>query len=425
MDKVYYFPDRIPLDSPDLPIDLVSRLSEKGIIAPDDFSIKFCGFVGFGEHNLAIFLPRNYSKKSQYFTNSSNSLMQALMKYYSSKSSGYREQDVDNEIIGGSILSIVFLLLEDYIQNGLYVRRHKELSKNSSKVDWRKTVAKTQAYPNDNGFIYVDLIGVRKRYSDESETSRIHATVIKSLLSTFGTLIVNPDLRIDERLHQLEIQIENPELIIPILERELRLTYSERDLFVIRSLINYLRLVSGQSLTEVLIGTRSFHNLWEEMLDACLIGNVHVNKYLPTPVYNMRDIGYQKVPEKKQKTDTVLKHMNDEKYAVVDAKYYRASTLSDAPGWPDLVKQFFYQKSVMGLFDVDSDSVSNHFVFPGGGGQILSAHVADVNGEINSETDCIADYPKISCHYQDPLELMDCYVQGRQLTSLTSKIFSN
>ena len=57
---------------------------------------------------------------------------------------------------------------------------------------------------------------------------------------------------------------------------------------------------------------------------------------------------------------------------VVDAKYYRAQGLDSAPGWPDLVKQFFYARALKAY--CPEPTVNNAFVFPGQG-PLKSAHM--------------------------------------------------
>ncbi|MGP2470630.1 LlaJI family restriction endonuclease [Yersinia sp. 2542 StPb PI] len=39
---------------------------------------------------------------------------------------------------------------------------------------------------------------------------------------------------------------------------------------------------------------------------------------------------------------TVIRSPDTTTFAILDAKYYGAENLENLPGWPDLIKQFFY-----------------------------------------------------------------------------------
>lgn len=110
------------------------------------------------------------------------------------------------------------------------------------------------------------------------------------------------------------------------------------------------------------------------------------------------------------------------RFAVVDAKYYEASSPAYAPGWSDLVKQFFYHDAIS-ILEGKHASVSNHFIFPGRGKQLKAAHVAEREKKIESRQDCLQEYSTIYCHYQDPIELIEAYVNGEKLRKLTEDIF--
>lgn len=178
----------------------------------------------------------------------------------------------------------------------------------------------------------------------------------------------------------------------------------------------------GKEEDSLIIGVRKFHSLWEAMLDECLIGNYPVNSKLPIPVYQTKEGLFIPVAQKGQRTDTVLKHVDEHRFAVVDAKYYGASSPYTAPGWPDLVKQFYYQQAVCQMVGAGTP-VSNHFIFPGSHAKLKSAHVASRGVDVKSSSDCLPGYAAIYCHYQDPIELLETYVSGGKLTRLTNEIF--
>lgn len=228
---ILYLPDRIPKYSEEIPQSLRDRLHETGLLQPELETVHFCGIISFGDGQLAIFLPRNYNLASSFYKGSARLLLLTIRKFYCAKKSGVYDHTSVNNIMGGHSLSLIVLLLEDYQNNGLYVRRVKDRTRNSGKVNWPRTVSRSTVFPSQTGYVYFDLETSRTRYTDSSETSRIHASVIKSLLSIYGFLLYDNRSMFDSRLEQLSIDLSATERLISILERELRLSFSERDIF--------------------------------------------------------------------------------------------------------------------------------------------------------------------------------------------------
>ncbi|MBE8232268.1 MAG: LlaJI family restriction endonuclease [Endozoicomonadaceae bacterium] len=418
--KILYLSDRSFLSDKTIPTSLLDEMRFQGLIAPDMLKVNFCGVVSYSE-GLAVFLPRNHNASMEETGEAGHYLIQALLKYYQSKNSGFYAQEGGEEVIGGRTFSLVISLLNDYRTSGLYVRRFKEHTVNAGKVNWSRTITRSTPYPAGNVPIHLELSTSRSRYISNCETAKIHAQVVKELYNDYGMLWLGLSSYFDERLESMSKPLGSIDVQISYLQRELQVSYFERDISLIKGLIQYLRIKKGSNTNNVLIGVRKFHNLWESMLDECLIGKYAVNNKLPIPVYQTVDDEFFPVAQKGQRTDTVLKHCEENRFAIVDAKYYEASSPATAPGWPDLVKQFFYHDSIS-LLVGDGVIVSNHFIFPGNKGKLRAAHVAERDRKIASELDCLPGYSTIHCHYQAPIELIEAYVKGEKLAQLTEEI---
>jgi hypothetical protein len=421
--NILYLSDRIFLTDKSLPSTVLDELRNQGLIAPDMLRVHFCGIVSYAD-GLAVFLPRNHNASMEDEGDSGHVLLQALMKYYQDKDSGVYAQENGDDVIGGRAFSLATSLLDDYRDNGLYVRRVKEQTLNSGKVNWSRTISHSTSYPSAGGSIFLDLLTSRSHYIAKCETAKIHAYVMKELFSDYGMLWLGLENYFDERLEMMPNPKEDIDMNIAYLQRELQLSYSERDIFLIKGLIKYLGVKKGSTINNVLIGVRKFHNLWESMLDECLIGKYAVNRKLPVPVYQTVNNRFITTAQKGQRTDTVIKHADGSRFAVVDAKYYEASSPTTAPGWPDLVKQFFYQKAVKDLEGIEA-IVSNHFIFPGTAPQLKATYVAPPSIKVRSKKDCLSDYSVIYCHYQSPIALLKAYVKDEKLTELTNEIFAH
>ncbi|NOI55244.1 LlaJI family restriction endonuclease [Vibrio crassostreae] len=419
--NILYLSDRLLVNDQTIPESLLCEMRNLGLVAPDMVRIHFCGVISYCD-GLAVFLPRNHEAGIDEQPSAAHLLLQALLKYYQSKDNGIYAQESGEEVIGGRAFSLAVSLLNDYRANSLYVRRVKERLTNNGKVNWPRTIARSTAYPTKSGPMYLELSTSRSRYISNCETAKIHAQVIKELFSDYGMLWFGQPTFFDECIELMPLPTGSVEVQLAYLQRELQVSYSERDMFLIKSLIQYLRIKKGINTNNVLIGVRKFHNLWESMLDACLIGKYAINSKLPVPVYQTAKDEFIPVAQKGQRTDTVLKHPSERRFAVVDAKYYEASSAGSAPGWSDLVKQFFYQKAVRDI-EGNNTPVSNHFIFPGCSNQLKAAHVAKRDVTIESQDDCLGDYSPIYCHYQPPITLLSAYVNNEKLAKLTDAVW--
>jgi len=95
---------------------------------------------------------------------------------------------------------------------------------------------------------------------------------------------------------------------------------------------------------------------------------------------------------------------------VLDAKYYDATTLSNSPSWPDIVKQLFYHVALASAATEDVGTGS--FIFPStnnGEGPFSRISVVDQN------RDQADGFPTINCVYLDITCVMDAYIAGSKI----------
>lgn len=420
MHDIYYFTDRSYFSQLVEPTGtLLEAMRCEGLIAPDHLRIRFCGFFSW-EGGTAVFLPTN-SDISFKPEQCAHWLLHTLNRYYAGRLTAIQRAE-GNSLIGSSLLSLAITLFEDFQTNGLYVRRSKYRTVNQGKTNWAKTVTRHIAFPSMTGPVYLDLESSKAHYISDCETARIHAAVIRDIRKKFGILLYGENLFSDEVLEKIPVPVGGRESQLAHLNRELFLSYSERDITLIKSLRSYISNELESDKGGLVIGTRHFHCVWEAMLDNVLCGERYFNSKLPVPYY-LKDGNYYEMAEKGQRTDTVLRNHNGMHYAVVDAKYYTASAPKDAPGWPDLVKQFFYQKAVKSVVGDDA-VVTTHFVFPGKIKNLTSAHVGERGQHKQVSLRSTEGYPIIHCHYCDPALLMKTYVTFGRLNELRELILN-
>lgn len=414
------FTDRSVISS--LPGELLHDMKLQGLISSDEIRIHFCGVVSCPA-GIAVFMPRNTDlTRLERPKQAAANLVFAMSRYFQERGTAIYSSELGEGVHGGKQLGLILALLEDYSLNGLYSRRVTERTVNSGKADWRRTISRSRSFPSSSGPVYLDMFGARRRYLSECETARIHAVVIRELDSVLGWAVTGGSSLSDETLLRTPAPSGDKEYQIACLEKAFSSAYSDRDIFLIGSLLRYLREQRGNDLSGQVIGLRHFHGMWEHMLDNCLKWTLSVNQHLAAPVYRING-EYRSAARKGQRTDTVLKHPDRKVFTVVDAKYYGASGLDSSPGWPDLVKQFYYAKALKQLHK--GATVHNAFIFPGRDGPVESAHMAERGKKTVTENDLLDDeYPAIRCVYQDPLKLLEFYVTGRKLSSLSSDLLS-
>ncbi len=358
-------------------------------------------------------MPRNSSIEANTTENASM-LLQALGRYYSHKSSGASEGR-DNELIGKTSLSLASSLMEDYRANGLYVRRKKHHTLNQGRADWKKTIFRLTPYPSNDTPIYLDTVTSSTRYVSDCETARIHSHVLKDIQQKYGALLSAQVDCTNDRLERMPEPIPSLEGQLAALDKELSASYSERDIQLIGMLQNYIEDKIATEGAELLVGTRKFHNVWEGMLDKCLPGKKEINSQLPVPYYQQGEY-FIEVPRKGQKTDTVIENEDKSRWAVIDAKYYDASSPISAPGWHDLVKQYFYKTAAEKVCE-NSVSISLHFIFPGTKHHLNNAKVGERGQKKVSfpKFKEVEGYGEILCHYCDPIVLIRKYTNSLKL----------
>lgn len=403
-----------------LPVNLRDAISRNGIILNGDIKVHFCGVV-ITNQAINVFFPRNAVLPEPEGKNCfrlSALLIKAIRRYTKERSSVLLSNDDGEDWFGHQRLATISDLLEDYCANGLYSQRLSQKVLNSGKPDWKKTISRQMPFPGKGGPVYLDIHGAKRRYTTDCEVSKIHASVIRELDSKYSWMITGSDLSIAQDIKSIPEPKGDVSFRLKAIDLELDRTFSDRDIHLLKLLRSYLKESYGEKKSETVIGMRHFHGMWEHMLDSVLKWNFPVNRLLPVPAYRFNGGELKVAANKGQRTDTVLRLPNSDEFAVIDAKYYGAQGLGSAPGWPDLVKQFFYAKALSVY--CPTANVRNAFIFPGNG-PLTSVHM------LNRETNDVEDdlYPPIKCIYINPIEVMEYFVKGQKSDALSELVMAH
>jgi hypothetical protein len=125
--------------------------------------------------------------------------------------------------------------------------------------------------------------------------------------------------------------------------------------------------------------------------------------------------------EKSMRTDIVLSDHKNEMYVVIDAKYYAATSPGNAPGWSDLVKQFFYAKALKLIRP--KSKIRNIFLFPGNHYHLSEAKVRDRTKIPDLFYD--EEFSPIECFYVNPIFVIENYSTGKKLIELSTSFLTD
>lgn len=420
MTSLKFFNDRQNLSDIDaIPAD---EMKSQGLISHGEIpKVSFCGLL-VKSSQLFIFLPRSIDISSLGGSEkiyAASELMRAVNLYGKASKTAVNLTDSDAGFEGGSQLDIVMELLKTYQERGLYTRRKQAKTLNSGKPDWRATVVSSVAYPDRSGRpVYLDVVSSKRRYFSDCEVARIQAYILREIDEKFSWIMTGKLGRVAPELDEVMLPRGKSQYMLSILKRELPLLYSDNDVNLVRLLISYLEKISGNADSNMLIGLKKFHFAWEYMLSKVLADTwVNVNKALPAPAYKKADGSFENAFRNGMKTDTVLRRESG--VIVVDAKYYESTNVVNAPGWGDIVKQFFYEKALLATGKVTD--VKNVFIFPGTIRTYTAIHLRSKSGGEFFDD----EFPPIHCYYISPLEVVHNFINNKKMNTFTNTLFNS
>lgn len=258
-------------------------------------------------------------------------------------------------------VALAEFLLEDYVQNGLYVNDIMVTKKNGlGRTSWAKTVLKTMPIIQDGNIVYLDRIN-REHNVDEGDIIRkIHAEIISQCLNLVGPLqpggIV---LDVDGMYDQDDSFDDKRECYAQEINMRIPYVFREREINLFKAMEAWCR---NTKYYDDYIGVTHFDRLWEWVNDS-VWGNIS-SKYTKSdnPKYYIDGCDGCFSGLGSAIPDTIRVETGDngdlckKKVYVFDAKYYVLkalggeqydgnSNVGEACGWPansDIAKQIEY-----------------------------------------------------------------------------------
>ncbi|MEC3881921.1 LlaJI family restriction endonuclease [Parapedobacter sp. 10938] len=256
--------------------------------------------------------------------------------------SSSKTSDNTNEI------AIADFLLKDFVQYGIWVMdQHTVTSGGKGEVLWDHTIERTEPLIN-KAPIYYDTHHLHSEVVADSLVSQIHRWAVAYSMHRYG-LLLDFDLSLPPEFNLWVTDFGANEFLLATLEGQLRVTYADRELRLLRALMELIQITNDYTNDEFSIyGHNSFEHVWEDAIGFCF-GNEykHYEQYLSKPIWENDRL---KAERHTLRPDVLrwLPHPIKPILLIIDAKYYlikfdEEEGLTNNPGVGDIVKQYFYE----------------------------------------------------------------------------------
>ena len=422
--KYQYFEDKQFVDLKKIPNYVIDKLDSLGglDLVNQGRKIAFCGVIIFEECTYFFSPARSSSKKTESIGN----LIKVIHSYKNSIDSSLLafDEDEQGKVIEEISLTDIFEITDLYFSVGILKSKTNSYSE-KGRTNWSKTVNREfPVFTSDNVPIYFDLHKYPVSIYQDDLISSIHCEIILEILNKFHWLdnrftFVSKD-QLTEKILFNELDIDQK---ISLLNQRLHSTFVSLEIRTLQLLIKYLEKIHEIGSNNVVIGIRKFHYVWEFLLKNTFHDvDLKINSLLPIPQYQLSGpTDFKEISTRKgMRLDLFIKNQN--RCWVIDSKYYTATGSNDAPGWSDLVKQFFYIKAVKLIYP-ELEEVKNVFIFPGITNLISKIQMTyrDEPKEIESLNEVVRlkeltkDFVPIECLYLDPNDVMQKYLKSEKV----------
>lgn len=383
----------------------------------DSDSVRFCGIINIDEQ-IHFFWPKTYRTGCNDIFSSGRSLLSVIKKYARNKGSTVSTSRDSESDIAGLLPLTALEILDDYIGHGIYARQSSDFVRsNRGKISWGKTISRIIPVKGQGNIpIYTEVIAAKHSSNYSHIISAIHRAVISKLDRVFGWYYTGSSKRIAPDLAMCKMPCSTSQALI-LIRKELSSLFSDREVRLFGTLIRFLESEQYSESAEDIAytGIRNFEHIWEDMCSVIYKNDIEkLKNTIPIPAYQYKTF-LKKSPLNRQRMDLLLLESNT--IAILDAKYYDIQKTQ--PGWSDLVKQFFYERS---LSIVHRDkNILNFLILPEPIAKNLPESVIVCHPE---DIDSLDEFPSIGIIYHDMSDMMNKYVTHQINPSLRNHIFS-
>lgn len=355
------------------------ELIQQGILKQDRSGHYKLRFVGVLEPKRArlqqamLVFPKYLESKelpNQEMESHFGLILNALGKYRNSK----RQVEVDDNLIfpnnfgaeSTNSLALADFFIKDFLKHGVYRKSRTIYASNSNgRIDWKRTIQRSVPLVSGDTILYTSTIHKRTELTTDPIISAFHQYVVSKLIRAYGGVLgysLHPNMAGEvenPKVIQQQVSHKKASTLWQKLNKELRLTYGHRNITLIRNLMNYIEPSYTSSNLMLVMGTKNFEKLWEDVILQYLDSEgitSSINRSFPSAEWwNLNLSPITNAPKGKPITDTVAK-VSEDKYIIADAKYYNLEYdeltrkfNGNGPGFNDIQKQVFYEKLLLSI----------------------------------------------------------------------------
>ena len=314
-----------------------------------------------------------------------------VLEKYNSEEQIIRMFNDTSESSSFNLLAVLFFLIRDYYENGVYCNTEDIIEINGSgEILWDKTINETFTYLSNNRPYYPELLTRKRINNDTDYFKRLH----ECILTQTSREMKNADLL--DLFETTEIDLSDEELddfgdkeyILYRIEKELNTQFNTRKQLVLKTIYAYIDSRSNLSETNCIsmFGTNSFNLVWEKVCSKILDNKLRCqlkDLSLPTknvaPTYAPNDQLIDIIEKPywsitgENATETLIPDLitiSGSQFLIFDAKYYTPKLEQNQkpkyqPGIESVTKQYLYQLAYQPFIDAHGfTDVKNCFLMP-------------------------------------------------------------
>lgn len=255
-------------------------------------------------------------------------------------------------------------IVNDYLDNGIYIDIEKVYSQDSKgKISWKKTF-KTKFLVNKKSLVYLNPV-VEKNSNIKNIISEIHAYCIDKSTSILW-FMYNKISKVSN------IKKPNLKYYLNIINSEIMSSFDDRKKLLLYHMKRIIQSeIDNNGKRDIRdYGIRHYEYVWEFMINE-LYGTEDVKKYYPDATYHIN--GIPSFDASKLRPDTIFKDTLNNFY-IIDSKYYRAGSIARSrtslkdilPNTDSIQKQITYGDFILKNYKKDENinDIYNAFAIP-------------------------------------------------------------
>lgn len=282
-----------------------------------------------------------------------------IAKTFSSNKTKIESTSTNN---GEFAITSYLWVINDYLNNGIYINREKVLKTNhNGKINWKRTL-NTQPIISNGNVIYNELI-VEVNSEVENIMVEIYKLVLKNSIDFIGWLY-NLNSKF---LGKINFNDKLKKQYIYILKSELEKTFDDYKKIRLKNMLHVLQgLNDKNNNNEITYGVDTYYYIFEKMIDSIFSSKEDQSEYNPKATWHLVRNDFKSEDSSSLYPDTIFIDKEKNNAYVIDAKYYRfgfTGLVTDLPKTRSIHKQITYGEFINKKFG-DLNSVRNAFILP-------------------------------------------------------------